>query len=262
MGFDAWFFARLDYKDKEKRMNDKELEFVWRPSTEHLGNDVQIFTHTLYAHYSAPHGFDFDSTSNDVPWINDEKSKDYNSVSEAKALITQLEERADHYLTDDIFVLFGDDFRWMNAYQYYESLDNMIEYMNTHHGDRYHLKYSTPSDYVDAVFKHNVSWPTKYDDMFPYADNPDAYWTGYFSSRPNDKEYIRRASYNFHASSQLFSKSVIDQSIDDDTVKEIIDAKWEMLDDIGINQHHDAVTGTGKQAVANDYAWRLYRGMS
>jgi len=35
-----------------------------------------------------------------------------------------------------------------------------------------------------------------------------------------------------------------------------------MLDDIGINQHHDAVTGTGKQAVANDYAWRLYRGMS
>jgi alpha-mannosidase len=32
MGFDALFFARLDYKDKEKRMNDKELEYVWRPS--------------------------------------------------------------------------------------------------------------------------------------------------------------------------------------------------------------------------------------
>lgn len=116
MGFDAWFFARIDYKDKEKRLNDKELEFVWRPSTEHLGNDVQIFTHTLYAHYSAPHGFDFDSTSNDKPWINNDKSKDYNSETEAQALISQLEERADHYLTDDIFVLFGDDFRWMNAY--------------------------------------------------------------------------------------------------------------------------------------------------
>jgi len=111
----------------------------------------------------------------------------------------------------------------------------MIEYMNTHYGDRYHLKYSTPSDYVDAVFKHNVSWPTKYDDMFPYSDNPDAYWTGYFSSRPNDKEYIRRASYNFHASSQQFAKTVIDQSTDDATIKNIIDAKWEMLDDIGIN---------------------------
>jgi alpha-mannosidase len=111
----------------------------------------------------------------------------------------------------------------------------MIEYMNSHHGDKYHLKYSTPSDYVDSVFAHNISWPTKYDDMFPYADNPDAYWTGYFSSRPNDKEYIRRASYNFHASSQLFAKTVIDQSTSDEQIKKIIDAKWEMLDDIGIN---------------------------
>ena len=41
-----------------------------------------------------------------------------------------------------------------------------------------------------------AEFPTKYDDMFPYADYPDAYWTGFFSSRANDKEYIRRASHN------------------------------------------------------------------
>lgn len=34
-----------------------------------------------------------------------------------------------------------------------------------------------------------------------------------------------------------------------------------MLDVIGINEHHDAVTGTGKQAVANDYAHRVFVGM-
>jgi hypothetical protein len=40
MGFDALFFARLDYKDKEKRMYQKEMEFVWRPNAESLGTDT------------------------------------------------------------------------------------------------------------------------------------------------------------------------------------------------------------------------------
>jgi hypothetical protein len=40
-----------------------------------------------------------------------------------------------------------------------------------------------------------------------------------------------------------------------------MDAKYSMLDALGINQHHDAVTGTGKQAVADDYALKLYTGM-
>ncbi len=58
------------------------------------------------------------------------------------------------------------------------------------------LEYSTPSRYLDALANANVKWPTKYDDMFPYADDPLSYWTGYFTSRANDKEYIRRASHN------------------------------------------------------------------
>jgi alpha-mannosidase len=54
MGFDALFFARIDDQDKDTRMNNKELEWVWRPNSKSLGNDIQIFTHTLYNHYSSP----------------------------------------------------------------------------------------------------------------------------------------------------------------------------------------------------------------
>jgi lysosomal alpha-mannosidase len=166
-----------------------------------------------------------------------------------------------HYVTGHLFVPFGGDFQYVNAYQNYKNIDAMMEYMSEHHSDKYNLIYSTPSKYVDAIAMKNVSWPTKYDDMFPYSDGPDAYWTGYFSSRANDKEYVRRASHNFHASMQLYSEKVFDQNIQDSEVQQILAIKQEMLDVLGINQHHDAVSGTGKQRIADDYALRLYKGM-
>lgn len=60
MGFDALFFARIDYQDKNKRMNEKSMEWVWMPSKDKMGTDVNIFTHSLYNHYSSPNGMVFD----------------------------------------------------------------------------------------------------------------------------------------------------------------------------------------------------------
>lgn len=140
-------------------------------------------------------------------------------------------------------------------------MDKIIKYANENFADQMNFFYSTPSQYVDALAELDVEWPTKYDDMFPYSDGPDSYWTGYFSSRANDKEYVRKASSNFHASSQLMSQKIFDQTASDEQVSSILHAKDKMLDELGINQHHDAVSGTGKQAVADDYARRLYKGM-
>jgi len=49
MGFNGWFFARMDYQDRENRNKQKNLEFI--TSTPYK-ND--IFTHVLYQHYSSP----------------------------------------------------------------------------------------------------------------------------------------------------------------------------------------------------------------
>jgi hypothetical protein len=209
MGFDAFFFARLDYKDKEKRMNDRSMEWVWMPNEQSLGKDVNILAHTLYCHYSSPAGLNFDILDNDEPWINDRESDTFNAEERGKAFKKYIDERCDYYITDECFMLFGDDFRYMNAMQNYENMDAMIKWMNENYGDEINIFYSTPSIYVDAMAAHDAKFPTKYDDMFPYADTPDAYWTGYFSARANDKEYIRRASYNYDASNQLYAEEVL-----------------------------------------------------
>mmetsp|Transcript_1042 Transcript_1042/g.1904 ORF Transcript_1042/g.1904 Transcript_1042/m.1904 type:complete len:329 (+) Transcript_1042:599-1585(+) len=259
MGFDAFFFARLDYADKERRMNELEMEYIWRPNPLSLGNQTQIFTHVLYAHYSSPSGFNFDILDGDDPWINNAQSEDFNAAKEAKKMAGEIEERLQHYLTDDLFMVFGDDFRYMNAFQNYHNMDGMISYMNEHYGDKYLFKYSTPSDYIDALQKYQVQWPTKYDDMFPYSDSPDAYWTGYFSSRANDKAFTRKGSSVFHAQSQLLSEAVLDANKSKEQIGQILEAKEDFLDAMGINQHHDAITGTAKQRVADDYAFRISR---
>lgn len=193
-------------------------------------------------------------------WIND-KDEDFNADAESKKLLDYLDEFSSHYITDELFVPFGDDFRYMNAEQNFVNMDRMITYMNANYGDRYKFIYSTPSKWVDAVNKLNVKWPTKYDDMFPYSDCPDCYWTSYFTSRPNSKGYIRRGSHNLHATTNLYAEKMFDQNLKDEQLSEILGAKKIMLDELGINQHHDAVSGTEKQAVSNDYDMRIFKAM-
>ena len=95
---------------------------------------------------------------------------------------------------------------------YFTSSDNMINYWNENmlEATNIELMYSTPQMYVDAIAASNIAWPTKYDDMFPYADTDVAYWTGYFSSWANAKKYMRDASHTLHSSNNLFALAALD----------------------------------------------------
>jgi hypothetical protein len=48
MGFDAFFFGRIEYDEHALRNATKGLEFVWRGSNS-LGKDTQIWSHVLYS---------------------------------------------------------------------------------------------------------------------------------------------------------------------------------------------------------------------
>jgi hypothetical protein len=117
----------------------------------------------------------------------------------------------------------------------------MIEYINQRYPDKYELRYSTPSEYIDALAAENITWPTKYDDLFPYSDhtgNSDIksdFWTGYFTSKANSKGYIRKGSSFTHASNALFTERVLAQDSSSEEIKKSIIMKNVMLDAMGIN---------------------------
>lgn len=76
----------------------------------------------------------------------------------------------------------------------FKNLDKMIRYTNEME-PTVNLFYSTPSCYLKAVHEAGGGqWPKKTDDFFPYSNDPHAYWTGYFTSRPAYKGTVRKTS--------------------------------------------------------------------
>lgn len=127
-----------------------------------------------------------------------------------------------------------------------QNLDKLIHHANL--DGRVNVFYSSPEDFVAAKHSYNVPWPLKTDDMFPYADNPHAYWTGYFTTRPASKGYIRAAT----AYLQVARHAAVLQST--------VGAADRLEAAVSLTQHHDAITGTEKQHVANDYHRCDWRG--
>ncbi|CDW79296.1 glycosyl hydrolases family 38 protein [Stylonychia lemnae] len=262
MGFDAWFFARLDYQDKDRRQNDTELEFVWRPSFDYLGKSAQIFSHTLFQHYSAPSGFNFDMYGSADPIEDNPELETYNMESRIDQFYQYVMNQRKYYKSQkNMILLFGDDFNYYNARMYFLQLDKLIYNFNKRYPN-ITLTYSTPSAYINAIKQENIEWTTKYDDGFPYGDDQWSYWTGYYTSRANSKDQIRRGSHVMHSSGKLYALESLIHDRDNLLQGNMSQAQNFFLDAMGVNQHHDAVTGTSRQRVADNYAWKIYKAMA
>ena len=106
------------------------------------------------------------------PIVDDKRLENYNIEERAQTLHDYIIHQADHFRHDHVLLPFGDDFNYMNAQLYFFNLDKLIKYVNEHYKD-VNLFYSTPYEYVDALYKLDIKWPTKYDDLFPYSDCSD-----------------------------------------------------------------------------------------
>ncbi|CAL5361757.1 unnamed protein product [Camellia sinensis] len=245
VGFDSLFFGRIDYQDRAKRKNEKSLEVVWRGSKS-LGSSAQIFAGAFPKNYEPPEGFYFE-INDDSPIVQDNiKLFDYNVQERVNDFVAAALSQANITRTNHIMWTMGTDFKYQYAQTWFRNLDKLIHYVNQ--DGRVNALYSTPSIYTDAKYRENESWPLKTDDFFPYADRVNAYWTGYFTSRPSLKRYVRVMSGYYLLARQLeFFRGRNKIGPTTDT----------LADALAIAQHHDAVSGTEKQHVADDYATRL-----
>ncbi|XP_058121283.1 lysosomal alpha-mannosidase-like [Anopheles ziemanni] len=251
MGYDGLFQGRLDFQDKQERIAKQTMEMMWKTSANL--EDSELFTSGLYYIYAPPPGFCFDVLCNDDPIIDGPYSRDNNVREKVDLFLETVHNMSKTYLTNNIILTMGEDFHYQDANMWFKNLDKLIKYTNERQteGSMVHAFYSTPSCYLKAVHSAKIEWPTKSDDFFPYASDPNAFWTGYYTSRPTQKRYEREGNHFLQVCKQLSAIAPTKESFYEDHLTALRDA-------MGVMQHHDAITGTEKQHVADDYARMLY----
>lgn len=252
MGFTKIAFVRIDYKEKDIRRATKNLEFYWVPYDE-FDSEVKIFTHVTYDHYCPPGGME--------NFIDDrELSLPYDEVkSRSDTIYDNLKTWNSGYKHKNVMLMYGCDFTHNARDSNYKNVEAVMDYINTNKKDM-KLVYSTPTKYFNSVFEQVKDWSNTYknQDFFPYADNEYSYWTGYITSRPFLKGLVRETGNYLTSNSRfIFDYMLRNKMKSSSGFNAIIDNLFYIRENHAICQHHDAVAGTAKEKVSEDYEVRL-----
>lgn len=252
MGYTSMFFARQHYLEREARLQNKSLEFIWNTSED---LKTQILGGAFFqGDYEPPKGFCFDTLCGDDPIMDNPDLEGYNVDEKIAAFVAHVKRQASFLRSSHVMLLMGSDFQYTNANAWYTNLDKLLHHVNRNSSHGVRVFYSTPSCYVKGLTESSSTHlPTKNDDFFPYASSNISYWTGYFTSRPTFKRMIREASSLLQLAKQL--DALADLGPEDDADVETMSRASALV------QHHDAVTGTAKENVTRDYEKRLANAM-
>lgn len=152
--------------------------------------------------------------------------------------------------------------------QQYTNYKKLMDYVNEH-PDKFggaQLMWGTPKDYFDEVHRRQKHFLTLKGDFFVYSDiftdGHPAYWSGYFTTRPMYKWLSRDLEHNLRALEILYTvaynrahqRKTMALRVFEKSYEKIVEARR----NLGLFQHHDAITGTAKAAVMRDYGLRLF----
>lgn len=152
--------------------------------------------------------------------------------------------------------------------QQYTNYKKLIDYINAHR-ERYQteIAFGLPRDYFAAIAERQGKFPTLKGDFFVYSDifseGRPAYWSGYYATRPSYKMLGRDLEHQLRSLEILFTIAFnrARQQGNYNALR-VFEKNYEKLigarRNLGLFQHHDAITGTSKAAVMRDYGQRLF----
>ena len=260
----AYMMSRLNYENLvlgrmhvdylELIKERKIVEFNWVP----FDLNRNIFTHIMPLHYGFP--------IQDLKLSNSHFRYNFKRIS--GDLLKKLKEiyRGVHH--KNLLFLFGDDFQFTND-NLFSNLDYLVDmFQNPNEksiqsqaqnifglNEKINFIYSTPERYFKAAkeeLKNKNVELLKYTlDFYPLKTN--CFWTGFFSSRPYLKGYIRKASNVFYSMSKYYSTNKLIDGNTNKNYNDIINKLNKLREGVGLSQHHDAITGTSTRAVSKYY---------
>lgn len=132
-GFDAIFMSRQPNESRMKRAKDVEQSFIWKPMQKHFGDAKEIYAHFFWNHYTAPD----DTLKNDISRCDDDALQDdinlqeYNAKRKAVSMINHVQSMTKMYpAKQNIAVLVGDDFAFLDAFDNFQTIDKFIDLAN------------------------------------------------------------------------------------------------------------------------------------
>ncbi|KYQ91114.1 EGF-like domain-containing protein [Tieghemostelium lacteum] len=243
MGYTSLVINRVSTSIKDEMKDNREMEFIWRGSKT-IGSPSEILVNTLFDHYSYPNVL--------KPHLKKSKEK--------KNIKKYIDHLKSVYNTKYIMIPFGDDFTF-GKWDEFDQNDRTLEFLNSRK-DYYGIKeirYATVGEYFKLVSDELKSkdLPIYDGDFFPYITD-DEPWTGYYSTHPVFKRQVREFSnilkntdifYTF--ANQLLTKS--NNEYNNGLFNQLQSSRYSLA----LAQHHDAISGTARSFVMNDYAKQL-----
>ena len=257
LGYKAVIINRIPDPIKQQMKIDKGLEFQWRSPF----SNRTIFTHVMDSHYTTP-----PISGNTI----EEKANSFVNISKV---------RLEWYKTQHLLIPFGDDLTFTDAEKLFTEMDEILAYINAHSEELdLTAKYSTLSEYTEAVMNSGVEFETRSNDFFPYiacyacgdpqCSGPggltvpcgshiagsDSYWSGFYTSKPAQKLLVREQEASLKNLEVLNSYFPYLYH----NIRDVLELNRNTS---ALLQHHDAITGTSYPPCYADYNMRLQRAL-